>query len=134
MTVRTSTPKLVQVYNADGDKVSILLSALHKVVSPSTYECSLCSLTHGALTMKSRWRDFLKTIDAEPVEYHRDEFTRAFPGYTVQFPALLVQFEDERPAVLVTAIALNAIKDIDDLIDLVRLRLAQAEDRHSAKV
>lgn len=134
MAARTSTPKLIQVYNADGDKVSVLLGAIHKVVSPSTYECSLCSLTHGALTMKSRWREFLASLDAEAVEYHRDEFAKAFPGYTVQFPALLIQFAEERPAVLVTAIGLNATKDIDDLVDLVRVRLEQAKEKYSGKV
>src|SRR3546814_7322004 len=63
--MESTAAQLIMVYNADGDKVSVLLNMAHKIVSPSTYECSLCSITHGAFTMRARWKEFLVSEDLE---------------------------------------------------------------------
>jgi hypothetical protein len=38
--------ELLFVYNADAGLVTGLLDTLHKVLSPSTYSCSLCAITY----------------------------------------------------------------------------------------
>ena len=40
--------KLIFVYNAGSGKLNALFDMAHKIVSPTTYECSLCALTHDA--------------------------------------------------------------------------------------
>lgn len=115
--------QLILVYNADGDKVSVLLDVVHKIVSPSTYKCTLCKVTYGAFSMHARWREFLREFARKPVEYHRDEFVAKFPGSMVRFPAILVRFGDEAPRVLITSVGLETITEIDELIEMVRSRL-----------
>src|SRR3546814_11030122 len=105
--MESTAAQLIMVYNADGDKVSVLLNMAHKIVSPSTYECSLCSITHGAFTMRARWKDFLKQFPRKPRELHRDEFLKEFPETAISFPAILVRFGNEQPRVLVTSVGLN---------------------------
>lgn len=129
--MESTAAQLIMVYNADGDKVSVLLNMAHKIVSPSTYECSLCSITHGAFTMRARWKDFLKQFPRKPRELHRDEFLKEFPETAISFPAILVRFGNEQPRVLVTSVGLNTVSDIDELTNLVKLRLRDAEARHT---
>ncbi|MFA6219780.1 MAG: hypothetical protein WC692_08365 [Erythrobacter sp.] len=124
-----STAQLILVYNADGDKISVLRDVAHKIISPSTYGCSLCAVTHGAFTMRARWRDFLKQLPHKPVEYHRDEFLAEFPDVRISLPAILVRFGEEPPRVLITSVGLNTVSDIDELIELVQIRLRDAESR-----
>ncbi len=38
---------LLFVYNADSGLVAGLFDSAHKLLSPSTYQCQLCTLTHG---------------------------------------------------------------------------------------
>jgi hypothetical protein len=129
--MESTAAQLIMVYNADGDKVSVLLNMAHKIVSPSTYECSLCSITHGAFTMRARWKEFLKQFPRKPRELHRDEFLAEFPETAISFPAILVRFGNEAPRVLVTSVGLNTVSDIDELTKLVMLRLRDAEARHT---
>lgn len=129
--MESTAAQLIMVYNADGDKVSVLLNMAHKIVSPSTYECSLCSITHGAFTMRARWKEFLKQFPRKPRELHRDEFLAEFPDTAISFPAILVRFGNEQPRVLVTSVGLNTVSDIDELTKLVMLRLRDAEARNT---
>ncbi|OGS55598.1 MAG: hypothetical protein A3J40_01335 [Erythrobacter sp. RIFCSPHIGHO2_12_FULL_63_10] len=129
--MESTAAQLIMVYNADGDKVSVLLNMAHKIVSPSTYECSLCSITHGAFTMRARWKEFLKQFPRKPRELHRDEFLAEFPDTAISFPAILVRFGNEAPRVLVTSVGLNTVSDIDELTKLVMLRLRDAEARRT---
>jgi len=46
---------LIFVYNAASDIWSKSLDAAHKIISPSTYACNLCSLTHGNFSEKQVW-------------------------------------------------------------------------------
>ncbi|MGI8952546.1 MAG: hypothetical protein ACR2FN_13295 [Chitinophagaceae bacterium] len=49
---------LIFVYNADADLFSTLTDFAHKILSPSTYQCKLCALTYGNISMKQEWKFF----------------------------------------------------------------------------
>jgi len=51
----------------------------HKMLSPSTYSCDLCKLTHGAFGQKQAWHQFLKDTSLEFAFLHRDEFEQQQP-------------------------------------------------------
>ena len=38
--------EIVFIYNAKSGTVNSLIDWAHKIVSPDTYECSLCSMTY----------------------------------------------------------------------------------------
>ena len=44
--------KLIFVYNAKSGKLNALFDIAHKIVKPETYQCSLCAITHDALSEK----------------------------------------------------------------------------------
>ena len=80
---------LVFVYNADRGLFNMMADISHKVLSPSTYPCNLCALTHGAFSMRKEWRDFLAKIKPPLTFLHRDEFRKEF------------KLEDELPAIYI---------------------------------
>ena len=45
-------PILIFVYNANGGFFNGFSDYIHKLVSPKTYECSLCAITYDNLGMK----------------------------------------------------------------------------------
>ena len=62
-------------YNANSDTGSKMLDFAHKIMSPATYNCALCSLTFGAFTEKKKWKTFRKTLLAKGYELsflHKD--------------------------------------------------------------
>lgn len=89
-----SKPKLIFVYNADSGIANLLKDCLHKLISPKTYPCKLCDLTYGIFSERNRWKKFRKTIEAEMVFLHADEFNNQYsskflPNY--ELPIVLMQ-------------------------------------------
>ncbi len=80
---------LVFVYNADRGFFNLMADISHKVLSPSTYPCNLCLLTHSAFSMRKEWRDFLAKIKPPLTFLHRDEFRKEF------------KLEDDLPAIYI---------------------------------
>ena len=106
--------KLIFVYNAHSGKLSAALDIAHKIISPSTYQCNLCSLTHGTFTERDIWKKFREESDTELVFYHKDEFEHEFnKQYT--YPIVLKEEKGELTEYISTD-KINAISDVEDLI------------------
>jgi hypothetical protein len=114
--------KIIFVYNADSGLVNSWLDMAHKVVSPATYECDLCALTHGNFTEKSVWKDFRNSNIVNMEFYHKDEFLSKYkskwlPKYT--FPIILYS-DGERLEPFITATIFKEIETVEDLIEKIK--------------
>jgi hypothetical protein len=117
-------PTLFMVYNANGGILSALGDMVHKIVSPSTYPCSLCALTYGPFSMRREWRDYLSGLRHAKVFLYRDDL-RSDPGMTgMALPAILWAPGPGEPKVLVSAEELDVLPDLAALIALVEERLS----------
>ena len=65
--------KLIFVYNANSGLLNTLRDIGHKTISPQTYQCNLCDLTHGLLKERKQWREFKETATVEMEFLHKDE-------------------------------------------------------------
>ncbi|OYY89900.1 MAG: hypothetical protein B7Y45_10075 [Sphingomonas sp. 28-66-16] len=117
---------LILVYNADGGALAALRDAVHKLVSPASYPCSLCAVSYGAVGMKADWRRFLDSLPVATRFHHRDDFQAAWPGLAIALPAILLQRGGAAPAVLIDAATLDAQRDVGALIETLRTALAAA--------
>ncbi|MCF8217213.1 MAG: GTPase [Chlorobium sp.] len=114
---------LVFVYNSYSGPVSGLLDIGHKILSPDTYPCSLCNLTHDAFSEKQAWREFRKNVGL-PMEFlHRDEFEKQY-GRTAVYPVIFRKNGDLR--VLMAKEEIDRIENLDDLIIAVRKAVAES--------
>lgn len=76
------------VYNADSGWVSSALDWAHKLVSPQTYTCSLCRVTHGLWGPRTEWLEALRRLPDEKEFLHRDELASRYPGREVLAPSV----------------------------------------------
>jgi hypothetical protein len=115
--------RLLFVYNADGGRLAGLKDMFHKILSPSTYPCSLCAVTYGATSMRPQWHEFIKSLPV-PVEFlHRDEFVRDYPQWRAHpLPAAFAVSATGELTPLIEAPEMNAA-DLNDLMELVRIRM-----------
>ena len=111
------------MYNADGGRLAGLKDMFHKILSPSTYPCSLCAVTYGATSMRPEWGAFIKTLPM-PVEFlHRDEFIRDYPQWARHpLPAAFAVAETGPLTPFIKAPEMHA-NDLNGLMELVRARL-----------
>ncbi len=83
-----SQATLIFVYNADSGFVNTLLDIGHKIVSPQTYACNLCAITHSTFSMRDEWKNFVAGLGV-PVEFlHRDELEKQYGLRAPELPAI----------------------------------------------
>ncbi len=105
--------KLIFVYNAESGKLNALFDIAHKVLKPETYQCSLCALTHDALSEKKAWSDFKARTRLEIEFLHKDEFEQRYEQ-TRDYPVIL---ENAGPLrTLIGPIELNRLNNVEELI------------------
>ncbi len=116
--------KLIFVYNAKGGFWNGAMDSAHKILSPKTYDCQLCSVTFGTFGMKKEWGkylDSLKDVGIEIEFLHKDEKEQM--GIVVnELPAILF-VEDTTTSVLVNAKELNDVKTIQDMMKVINSKL-----------
>jgi len=119
--------KLIFVYNANSGTVSSILDGLHKIVSPSTYDCNLCAITFGNFSEDKIWKAFREESEAEMDFYHKDEFLKQFrskwlPKY--DFPVLLSE-ENGELEMFIDSQELNNLENVNQLIATIRKRQSE---------
>ena len=114
---------LVFVYNADRGFYNLMADISHKMLSPTTYPCNLCALTHGAFSMRKEWREFLAKIKPPLTFMHRDEFRKEFK-LEDDLPAIYIQdlrTEELRP--FIAAATLKTLTGLEDLKQMISEKL-----------
>ena len=96
----TPPPRLLFVYNADSGLLAALTDAIHKLVSPASYPCSLCATTYGAVVMRGEWKKYVRSLPYPADFLHRDEFRARYPSVEEPLPAVFLRRGDAPLAVL----------------------------------
>lgn len=114
--------KLLFIYNANSGRLNTIIDIGHKLLSPSTYQCSLCALTHNAFSENKLWKTFKSESHLEMEFYHKDEFETKFPSIKLAYPTVLKQEENQLSTILNPDV-LNEVTSADALIVLLKSRL-----------
>jgi hypothetical protein len=117
------TQELILVYNADSGLVNLIKDALHKTISPSTYQCNLCALTYGTIGVKAEWKRFVASLEVPATFLHRDEFYARLESHPhdlrgTRFPAVFLD-DDGAVSLLIDAAAINRCEALEDLMALI---------------
>jgi hypothetical protein len=118
MPVTKPATRLLFVYNADSGLFNLLTDVAHKLLSPGTYKCQLCALTHSPFAMRDDWRHFLSNLGVEYRFLHRDEFAAEYPALDIPLPSVLRETH-EGLHVGLDAATLNACTSLASLKQLI---------------
>jgi hypothetical protein len=112
---------LLFVYNADSGLFNTVTDIAHKIFSPQTYSCPLCSLTHGYFQVRGEWKAFIDSLSL-PCEFlHRDEAKRQYGLRDSELPAV---YRKTR-AGLTPCLPPSELRDCKDIARLRELILAR---------
>ena len=110
-------PHIVFVYNADGGIFNTASDIAHKIFSPETYSCNLCAITYGTFSIRTEWKEYLETLDADLTFLHRNELAEQSGITSIPLSAVLLKTADT----LHEWISAEEIKQCRDVSDLKRL-------------
>ena len=115
--IDTAPPELLFVYNAKAGIVAGMMDSVHKAVSPDTYECALCAVTHGYFTMQREFRSWLKSLSYAVTFHHKPDFRASYPqAANITLPVVLMKSTDGMLTEILSATQLKSIKRSDDLV------------------
>jgi hypothetical protein len=115
--------KLLFVYNANGGLFNTVADIAHKFLSPNTYRCQLCALSHSHFTMRKEWKSFLKSLSVDCEFLHADQFRNRYPDKLVDLPAIFREKADGM-WVCLSAVMINRCGSLDELKRLIAERYA----------
>lgn len=131
---RAASSTLVFVYNADSDLFSTLTDYVHKLLSPATYACSLCALTHHHAGMRKAWKDFVASLPCKTLFLHKDQFGKLYPVYKeTGLPAIFLAGKNQL-RLLLPAAMLNELRTLEELIHALQTHLQQHDLDHYTSV
>lgn len=113
--------KLVLVYKAHSGVVNGIIDSLHKILSPSSYPCDLCKLTHNIFKEKKAWSNFSSSLSLEV--FHLDELKPHLESYRHKAPIILLQLKNNRYCTIANARELKSINSTHELISLIETRI-----------
>jgi hypothetical protein len=116
-------PQLIFAYNSDKGLFGSLTDFAHKIISPATYQCQLCALTHGNFSMKSEWKSFMEMLPVKALFLYKNEFLKKYEIST-SFPAVFI----EKNGMLKTFLSTENIeqfKTLQELIDAISFKLSK---------
>lgn len=110
--------KIIFIYNAKSGVANSIMDVGHKILSPSTYNCNLCSLTFGVLTENAKWKKFRNSSDYKMEFFHKDEFEITFNSIK-SYPTILQMDENQNMSEIIDSQMLNEVTSIEELIKLL---------------
>ena len=115
--------ELIFIYNAGSGLFNAMSDFAHKLLSPSTYPCSLCMLTYGNTGMKKEWKTFLESLPYKKTFLHKDEAQKTSVEIPKELPAILLKDEQGEIQQLVSATELNQLQSLKELMLFLQKRL-----------
>ena len=118
-------PQLSFIYNAKSGKANAALDWAHKIISPNTYSCSLCSITYGNWGMKPIWKKFIEQLPYDVEFLYKDTFNDHIDSLNqnVELPIVAIKAK-KKYRTIVQASELNELNSQEELIELLENRLS----------
>ncbi len=111
--------EIIFVYNAKSNAISKYLDFAHKIISPSTYTCDLCSLTHGNFEERKIWTEYRKNSIHELKFLYKDEYEKNYKKkQEYPFIGQVIKTSSELE-ILIDAKTFKKIGSIEELITLL---------------
>ena len=110
---------LIFVYNARGGVFNSLFDYFYKMISPSTYECSLCRLTYNNYGQVKAWKQFILSLNIPIYFKYSDHLSEIDLDKETKLPIVV----NTDLYVVASAEEINACKTIDAFIEVIRKKI-----------
>ena len=110
---------LIFIYNAQSGVLHSLIDYFHKVLSPSTYECSLYSLTFNNYGQLRVWKQFIQSLNIPVYFKYSDHLSDIGMDRQTKLP-IVVRTDH---SLVASAEEITQCETISTLIELIRKKL-----------
>lgn len=124
--------KVIFVYNANTGLFSIVTDFAHKILSPSTYQCNLCALTYGSISMNQEWKIFIESLQIETIFLHKNKFEKQYKIQTA-LPAIFIIVNGAINKII-TKQEIESCQTLEALKTLVTKKINEHDQHHHSNI
>jgi len=118
---------ILLVYNANSGFWHKSLDFAHKIISPSTYACDLCKLTHGDFAERETWKKIKNDFPGRFQILYKDQYEEVYGSQkkVKTFPVVLKEYQNTLE-ILITADQISKLQSIEALVSLIQNSLIKS--------
>ena len=119
----TDTEKLIFIYNASDDLPSISFDFIHKIISPSTYQCNLCNVTYGNVSMHKEWKEYIESFPLEIEFLYKNNYSQYYKNLKINEFPVAYKYNGNSYQVFISKKEFDLCHDLDDLIRIMNQKI-----------
>lgn len=100
------------IYNAKNGLANSLFDLAHKIISPDTYECNLCKITHGAFKENKKFKDIKEKFNI--TLWHIDDYEKKYKKES-SYPLIIFRDKNRNELKRIDTNTINQINSVDEL-------------------
>ena len=110
---------LIFIYNAKNGIFNELLDYAHKILSPETYDCSLCKLTYNNFGKIRKWKEFLDSLHFNIIFTYKNNLKKLELNDEIKLPAVLLDYDN----LLISSVEINMCNNLDELMQILKSKI-----------
>ena len=112
--------EIIFIYNAKSGLFNAFLDWSHKIISPKTYKCNLCSITYNNFGKEKKWKDFLKNINIQTHFYYIDHLKELdFVIETNELPCIFIK-KNKEYKLIINSDQMDTFNNVEELINRLK--------------
>ena len=115
--------KLIFIYNASNDPISVSFDFIHKIISPSTYQCSLCKITYGNVSMHNKWKEYTEHSDYIFEFLYKNNYLKYHQNLKVEEFPVAYKYNGSAYELFISRQDFDLCTSLDSLIEMVGQKL-----------
>ena len=115
--------KLIFIYNASDDALSVSFDFIHKIVSPDTYQCSLCKVTYGNVSMHNEWKEYIEILPYEIDFLYKNNYNQFHPNLFVDEFPIAYKYDGKSYQEFISKKEFDLCENLDDLIKIMNQKI-----------
>ncbi len=100
------------IYNAKTGVVNSIIDVAHKLISPDTYECNLCKMTHDTFTENGKFKALKKKYNI--TLWHINEYEAKYKAEK-NYPLIIIRDKNEKEINRIKTDKINNLNKVDDI-------------------
>ena len=117
-------PKILFVFKASNAPISKAVDWFHKVISPGTYQCQLCQLTHHHFGSRALLKTWQKQIPYEVEFWYEDQWNEKHREEELPLIAILQTDQTAQIEIILTKEEIEKLTSLDELLSRVSEKIA----------
>lgn len=100
------------IYNAKTGMANSVFDLAHKIISPETYQCNLCKITHGAFSETKKFKELKQKYNI--TLWHIDDYEAKYKKETC-YPIIIIRNQSGDEIKRIDTETINNISTVEEL-------------------